>query len=470
MNPERFRKIARLAFLLCGLAIVLQTGVVGAALHESHNMTTIKTTGRAGNDDDKEQKELEKAARKIYKRALKSYENSSYWRAAVDLVIILDFYSSYSGLDDVICLLANCLYEMEMYDGADRLYRHLLKSGRKTEWIADALLGLQKSAYQKGEFQQSLKFYKALESHYTQDDNIHESRYYAGQTYFNLENYNLVLNIVPHIKKKSDFYPFALYTLGLANLKKKNVRESIRNFLDVIRFSANSPERRHIIASARLTLGYVYFELSSYDEAAEHLSKILPDYSDYPEVLLARGWASFKSGDFQAVLETLNGLIEGYPDYSNLEEAYFLRGQCYLKLGYHDFAIREYDKLIVPGNSPDSAAALQEVGQGLSSQEKRIEELAANLQQLESALVRSIPLDGSNGRLESWADSQVSIKLARENLIKKIMRERDEFYEVLDNIARLKRRFKRNDLRERWRTYAEYGKARALFLRGIDPQ
>ena len=67
----------------------------------------------------------------------------------------------------------------------------------------------------------SLKFYKALESHYSDHNGIDESRYYAGQTYFQLEDYNLSLSIVNRIEHKSDFFPFGLYTIGLMNLKKK---------------------------------------------------------------------------------------------------------------------------------------------------------------------------------------------------------------------------------------------------------
>ena len=79
-------------------------------------------------------------------------------------------------------------------------------------------------------YQQSLKYYTELESHYPQFEGIHESRYYAGQSHYLLENYRMVLIINDQISKKSEFYPYGMYTVALANLKKKNVKQSIENF------------------------------------------------------------------------------------------------------------------------------------------------------------------------------------------------------------------------------------------------
>jgi len=195
--------------------------IIGCASVYGHGLATERGIAAAMTPDDKEQERLDKAARKIYDQASGSYDNGDYWKAAVDLIVILDFYSTYTELDDVVYLLGNCLYEMEMYNSADRMYRYLLKEVGKTNWISHALLGLQKSAYQKADFDQSLKFYRALESHYVDDDNIYESRYYAVQTYYKLENYEQVLFLIKHIDEKSDFYPFARYTVGLSHIKKK---------------------------------------------------------------------------------------------------------------------------------------------------------------------------------------------------------------------------------------------------------
>ena len=172
-------------------------------------------------DDKKIDEELEKAANKLFDQVQKSYQNKNYWEAAIDLILILDYYPNFSKIEEGLYYLAGSLYEMEMYDGAEQMYRYLLQTVKIPKLVAESVLGLQKVAYKKKEYQQSLKFYKVIESHYATHDLIYESRYYAVQTYCDLQNYDLVHNLIPHIKKKSDFYPFAIYTSGLAYLKKK---------------------------------------------------------------------------------------------------------------------------------------------------------------------------------------------------------------------------------------------------------
>lgn len=165
--------------------------------------------------------ELEDVAKKLHRSAAKQFKKKAYWKSAVDLLAILDFHPEFTKSDQIAYLLANCFYEMQMYEGSDKMFRHLLKTYSKTPLVPEAILGLQKVRYQQKDYQTSLKFYKALESHYSAQKGIHESRYYAGQTYFQLEDYGIALNILRRIKQKSDMYPFGLYTIGLINLKKK---------------------------------------------------------------------------------------------------------------------------------------------------------------------------------------------------------------------------------------------------------
>lgn len=186
-----------------------------------HAAPSLSASGRPGLQQEQEKSNLEEEASQLFKGAKKKFEDGQYRPCAVDLIVIVDFYHEFSKIDQVIYLLGNSLYEMQMYDAADQIYRFLLRSGLTTPLIPECILGLQKVHYQKQDHLQSLKFYKALESHYSLFAGISEARYYAEQSYFQLKNYSLVHNVVPQMEKKSDFYPFGLYTSGLAHLKKK---------------------------------------------------------------------------------------------------------------------------------------------------------------------------------------------------------------------------------------------------------
>jgi len=165
--------------------------------------------------------DVEKRAKSLHKRARKKFRAKQFWQCSTDLITIVDYYGGYSKIEEVIFLLGNSLYELEVYSGADKMYRYLLSEVAKNSLIPDAILGLQKSRYQLRDYQQSLRFFKALETHYPHFDGIHEARYYAGQTYFHLEKLGFALNLFSQVDSDDDFYPFALYSRGLIHLKKK---------------------------------------------------------------------------------------------------------------------------------------------------------------------------------------------------------------------------------------------------------
>lgn len=238
--------------------------------------------------------------------------------------------------------------------------------------------------------------------------------------------------------------------------------------MEVTKRSNKGAERQAIIDEAHLTVGYVYFELSDYKAATRHFLEVTPSFYDHPDALLAAGWAAFKDRDYRAALSVLNRLVTDYPNYYNLEEAYFLRGHCHLKLGYYDFAIGEYDRIFSgPGDTTETARRLNAARLGLGTQQKRMDELRTQLLLLEAKLVQSIPFDANDEHADGTPEDPQIVQKARQELIKKILNERQEFDLVMDKITELKRGIDKDKMRKKWQAYAEYGKVRALFLRGM---
>jgi len=325
-------------------------------------------------------------------------------------------------------------------------------------------------------YQQSLKYYTELESHYPQFEGIHESRYYAGQSHYLLENYRMVLIINDQISKKSEFYPYGMYTVALANLKKKNVKQSIENLTLISEFSSRRHNVNQIIDSARLTLGYIYFELAIYPTALKHLLDISANFPDYPDVLLATAWNAFKLKNYNLALKVLNYLTFNYPGYDNLIEAHFLRGHCYLKLGSYDSAVKEFDKIIhYSYDSLEYVKLLDRMHQELKEQEKRLEELSVVLLEtgLEKLNVKLFTLESKisnkNGNRSSNYEIESTDKRReeQEELFKKIAKEKRVFENNLKTIASINRELETNQSQKKWKDYAIYGKVRALYLKGL---
>jgi tetratricopeptide (TPR) repeat protein len=232
-----------------------------------------------------------------------------------------------------------------------------------------------------------------------------------------------------------------------------------------------SDERREIVDTARLTLAFIFFELASYKTAIKYLKSISPLFYDYPDVLLTIGWAALKLEDYQTSLIALNKLVKEYPDYYNLEEAHFVLGQSYLKLGYYKFAIQEYNEIIKKApKSINYAENIEQAKKELAAEEKRIQNLKTALLVLEANLLQTIPVNTGNGVPKYVIEERERLGKKRQELISNLIEERETFETVSYTLTQLKRQIEKAERQKNWRAYAEYGKARALYLKSLAEQ
>lgn len=223
-----------------------------------------------------------------------------------------------------------------------------------------------------------------------------------------------------------------------------------------------------MIVSAHLTLGYIYYELGFYPEAIKHFAEVPADDPAYSEALLARSWAAIKLNDYQQAIVTLNELIKHTAQQKYREEAHFLLGQCYMQLGFYDFAITEYNYIIERYPATNNIEArLDEVERGILEQKKQAEKLRVDLLVLESKLLDMIPLENRQEMPKYLQQELKRIDEARDSLMKNILQERKIFDEFQWGILQLREEIFVRRSRKHWRAYAEYGKARAFFLKTI---
>ncbi len=175
--------------------------------------------------------------------------------------------------------------------------------------------------------------------------------------------------------------------------------------------------------------------------------------------------------DYQQAIITLNELIKHSQEDKFVEEAHFLLGQCYLELGFYDFAINEYNYIIdrFPATN-HIEARLARVELGLKEQAQRAEKLRLDLLVLESKLLDMLPLYNNSSVPKYIKDERKRLEQTRDNLIKNILEERKIFEEFQWGIQKMREEIELKRRRKHWHAYAEYGKARAYFLKTIPPR
>lgn len=430
-----------------------------------HNQDKSRTKANQIQD-----KEIERAANQVLRESIELFNERAYWKSARELIILMDYYPKFDRLDEVVYYLAQCLFEEDLPTSAIRMYKHLLKKYPQSTFALPSLLGLEKTYYLQNDYKMALSIYfTILKKSSHNSDILNAACYYAGLSHFHLKNFDMAINVLKKIDDDNDYYDGALYTTALSYLKKSNVATAVDYFRKIISLPIISGERRNVVDNARLTLGYIYYELKSYKAATQLLLDISEKHENYQDALLAVGWAFLKLEDHQNVIKYLKKLIKLYPESENAEEAYFLLGQSFIALGEYDSAIESYqtivdsyrDKIQLPN-------IIKKVSTSLEQEEDRVEKLKVKVLVEESKLLDAISLNGYGEQVpKHLIEEKKKLNNFRENLITQLLTERDNLLLMQDSIYKLRELADRRERRKDWKGYAEYGISRAMFLKNI---
>lgn len=405
------------------------------------------------NDED-----LEKAAAKRFSKAVSFYKNGEYWKSSRELIELVDEYSEFSEIAQAVYILANCLDELNMQEGAFKLYETVLTNYISSSYVPDALLGLQRIEYERDNFSASLDYYETLLRGNPSAEIIDLSNYYAGMAYYKQSNYPMAVEALLKASSKSPYYDYILYTLAISMLRMQDVNPAIDVFQQLFELPITNDERRHVVDEAHLTLGYLYYELDYYDRAIEQFKLVAPNSAKHPNALLAMGWAASQKKDWQQAIAPLTELYTHYKVNDITQEGLFLLGRSYLKLNRYDEAINIYDHLIAIFPEEDEVVtSIETINENIELERQRIEKRQMELLVLEGNLVDDLQKTEDMKRRNLSQDQTV--------LLRDIQRERQELAEHLAQLDKLARATALREERRNWRAYAEYGKSRATFLK-----
>jgi TolA-binding protein len=173
---------------------------------------------------------MDRAAARLYQDARKNYDEKSYWKAARELIIVLDYYPSFSQSDGVLYHLGESMYQMAMYKSSAKMFRFLLTTYPQSEYAGEALYGLQRISYQTENHGECLKIFSGLAAKFAEDDVIDGAHYYAGMSYYNQRDYDNTITTLGKVRSRSEYFDHSLYTIGLAYLKKKQSTKPSRHY------------------------------------------------------------------------------------------------------------------------------------------------------------------------------------------------------------------------------------------------
>ena len=402
--------------------------------------------------------DLEKQAAQKFDAAMDFYRDGDFWKSSRELIELVDEYPEFSQMAPSLYTLANCLYELNMLEGAFKIYERLLKKHITSGYVPDALLGLQRIEYDRDNYSASLDYYDTLARGNPSNTIIDLANYYAGMAYYKLGDYPNAVKVLSKATPKSPYYDYILYSLAVSMLRMQNINPAIDVFQQLFELPVTNDERRHVIDEGHLTLGYLYYELEYYDRAIEQFRAVTPSSKKHPSALLAMGWAESQKKNWQQAIPPLTELYTRYEVNDLTQEGLFLLGRCYLKLNRFDEAVKIYDHLIAIFPEQDHVVeSIEKINENIELERKRIEKRQLELLVLEGNLVDDLNENAQSSRRTLSQDQTV--------LLRDIQRERQELVEHLAQLNKLATLTALREERRNWRAYAEYGKSRATFLK-----
>ncbi|MBN1351256.1 hypothetical protein JXJ21_17695 [candidate division KSB1 bacterium] len=189
----------------------------GYASLYAHPLYASPAAAPASNDE----RDMDKAADRIYRNGVNSYFAGEYWNCAQELIILLDFYPQFDKIDGVVYYIGESLNEMEMNNPALKMFKYLIKMYPQSEYVPNAMLGIQKIYFREEKFNEVMNYYFLIIKNNYENEVADAARYYHAQSNFYLNKWENAILILRRINPASEYYDHALYTTGLAMLKKK---------------------------------------------------------------------------------------------------------------------------------------------------------------------------------------------------------------------------------------------------------
>ena len=245
---------------------------------------------------------------------------------------------------EALFLLAEIRLRLSRYEKARQAYLTFTRLFPKDTLYADVLFGLGWSQYQSGDAGGAIQTYLQFKKRFSDSKLLPEVRFRMGEIYLQQEDYTKALEefkgVVQDFSQNPRFGQSLLH-MGWCYLNVGEFEEAAKISHKILKLPAHEREKY----LSQLILGEVYFHENRYSEALPYYFNLIniPEYRENGLFKMAKCY--FYEGKFKDALTNIEILILEYPDFKNMQELLFIRGEASSKLEHFDLAIRSYQQI-----------------------------------------------------------------------------------------------------------------------------
>jgi tetratricopeptide (TPR) repeat protein len=249
--------------------------------------------------------------------------------------------------DDMRLALADELVRANLSPEAEKTLKALVNQTRRGAVAAGAWFRLEKIRYRQGDYRGALAAFQRIPPNVNGPFQA-EADYLAGNSYLYLKEFMKAIELLGKVAQGSDYYPYGLYSSGLAYLNLGDAWSSTQQHFQKILLlnPGDDPVFRELINRTRITLGFLFVDQKRYPEAMSVFEAVPRDSHFWVPARFGMGKTYIGLEDCVKAIVIFKDLIREFPDNPYVLEARLHIGSCYSKLSAYRHAVGSYQNAL----------------------------------------------------------------------------------------------------------------------------
>ncbi len=304
----------------------------------------VKLTTRFGNT--REEKVGEERYRRLkmependYQAAESLYLNRQFLEAAYAFGKVQTKYPTYRLVDQAAFYEAKSFENLRMHKAAREIYRDAIKRYPQSNLLAKYHFQLMNMDYKEGKYTEALNKYQIFAQKFGKSDAKADADYVAGQIKFEQGLYKESIDLHASIPPGNANYLYARYTMGIANSRMSKFDEAENCFRAITELPVSNKSEHDIQNAAKVKLGHLFFSAEKPDiaAAAQMYGLVQKESPVFDEAMLGIAWAFIKANKLDEAMKYAKWIIDNLPESFLVSEAYLVLGYCnFIKKNYRE--------------------------------------------------------------------------------------------------------------------------------------
>ncbi|SMG44379.1 tetratricopeptide repeat protein [Fibrobacter sp. UWB13] len=274
-----------------------------------------------------------------YRAAKRLFLNRQFLDAAYAFGKVQTKYPAFHLVDQAAFYEAKSFENLRMHKAAREIYRDAIKRYPQSDQLAKYHFQLMNMDYKEGKYTEAMNKYQYIAQKFGKSDAKADADYVASQIKFEQGLYQEAIDLLATIHPGNANYLYARYTMGIANSRMSKFDEAENCFRAITELPVSNKSEHDIQNAAKVKLGHLFFSAEKPDiaAAARMYGLVQKDSPVFDEAMLGIAWAFIKANKPDEAIKYAKWIINNLPESFLVSEAYLVMGFCYMiKKNYQD--------------------------------------------------------------------------------------------------------------------------------------